>query len=234
MLGPLDYFLWLSSLLLELCVVTRAIYKRDFLRYLPLNAYLLCAAASSGGVYLCLHRYGFTSAAYFYYYYCSECTLCILMYFVVISFYQHVLRDMNVSRYVRGGATILLAATAAFSYLVVHEHSDHLTTRFAFELEQNLNFVGVVLIYLLWGAVVKLRETRTRLIQLVLALGVYFSATAGIYAFRNLFPGFELPSLRLIPPVMGTLLPLAWAYTFSAVSEDAQLAPAAIVARAVR
>ena len=91
--------------------------------------------------------------------------------------------------------------------------------------------VGVVLTYLLWGAVLKLRETRTRLIQLILALGVYFSATAGTYALRNLFPGLQESFLRWVPPLIGTWLPLAWAYTFSKVPEDARLMTARLVVR---
>jgi glucan phosphoethanolaminetransferase (alkaline phosphatase superfamily) len=97
-------------------------------------------------------------------------------------------------------------------------------------LGQNLYFVGVVLTYLLWGAILKLRETRTRLIQLVLALGVYFSATACTYALRNLFPNLESSVLKSIFPVVGLWLPVAWAYTFAKVSEDARLATARLAA----
>ena len=97
---------------------------------------------------------------------------------------------------------------------------------------QNLYFVGVVLTYLLWGAILKLRETRMRLIQLVLALGIYFSADAMAYALRNLFPSLEPVVLRWIPPIMGVWLPLAWAYTMAKVSEDSRLAPARLMVKA--
>src|ERR1700678_2516946 len=72
--------------------------------------------------------------------------------------------------------------SSTYSYAVVHENRAHLATHFVVEMSQNVYFVGVVLTYLLWGAILKLRETRTRLIQLVLALGIYFSANAGSYA----------------------------------------------------
>jgi hypothetical protein len=36
---------------------------------------------------------------------------------------------------------------------------------------------------------------------------------------------------KMIPPLAGTFLPLAWAYTFWMVSEDARLAPARLVAK---
>ena len=68
------------------------------------------------------------------------------------------------------------------------QSSAKLVTHFVVDLSQNLYFVGLVLTYVLWGAILKLRETRTRLIQLVLSLGVYFSLFAANYAIRNLYP----------------------------------------------
>jgi len=71
------------------------------------------------------------------------------------------------------------------------------------------------------GRGLKAPRNQNRLIQLILALGVYFSATAGTYACANLFPGLQESFLRWVPPLIGTWLPLAWAYTFSKVPEDA-------------
>jgi len=163
------------------------------------------------------------SQLYFYYYYYSDTLLSILLYFVIIHFYEHVFIEMNVNRYIRGAATFLLISTAIFSYLVVHQHQDSLTPRFAVELEQNLNFVGVVLIYLLWGAVLKLRETRMRLVQLILAMGIYFSGITAVYAVRNLFPAVEDSILRWAPPLIGLWLPAAWTYAFIRTSDDQRL-----------
>lgn len=230
-LGPVDYGLWLVGFLLEAYVVVCSLFRKDFLRYIPLNIYMLAVALVTWGQYHFIHTYGLNSQNYFYYYYYSDSLLCILMYLVIIHFYQEVFVEMNVSRYIRGAAAFLLAATAFFSYIVVRQNQDQMTTRFVVELEQNINFVVVVLTYLLWGAILKLRETRTRLIQLVLALGVAFSATAGSYALRNLFPDSSY-LFRWVPPVMGVWLPLAWAYTLTKVPEDARLATARLVARA--
>ena len=125
-----------------------------------------------------------------------------------------------------------------FSFMVIHQNmaihqsKDHLTSRFVVELGQNLYFVGVALTYLLWGAILKLRDTRTRLIQLVLSLGVYFSTSAVTYALRNLFPGLEVPILKWLPPLAAIWLPSAWAFTFTKVPEDARLATARLLARA--
>jgi hypothetical protein len=232
LLGPVDYALWVISFLLEAGVVVCTLYRKDFFKYLSLSSYMFCAALVNCGQFLCIQRFGFSSKQYLYTYYYSESLLTIIMLCVIIQLYQHVFVEMNVSRYIRGAAAILLLATALFSYAVVRENKDHLTSRFVVELGQNLHFSGVVLTYLLWGAILKLRETRTRLIQLVLALGVYFSATAGVYALRNLFPGLQPSVLRWMPPLIGTWLPLAWAYTFYKVPEDARLATARLLARA--
>ena len=108
-------------------------------------------------------------------------------------------------------------------------HDDSVRRRFG----QNIYFVGVVLTYLLWGAMLKLRETRTRIVQLVLALGIYFSAMAGVYALRNLFPGLEDPILRWFPPLISTWLPLAWAYTLAKVPEEARQSPTQLLTPAL-
>ncbi|HUO34444.1 MAG TPA: hypothetical protein VMU43_05605 [Candidatus Acidoferrum sp.] len=232
MLGPVDYMLWLAGFLLEFYVVVSSLVRGEFKKYLTLNIYMLCAAFVTSGLFFVYHHFGFESRSYFYYYYYTDGLLYVLMYFVVIHFYQQVFAEMHVSRYIRGAAVILLLATAFFSYLVVHQTPEHLTSRFVVELEQNLNFVGVILTYLLWASLLKLHETRARLVQLVLALGVYFSATAGVYALHNLFPVLENYGLRWVPPLLGTWLPLAWAYTFTRVPEESRLLTAAFAMKA--
>jgi hypothetical protein len=121
-------------------------------------------------------------------------------------------------------ALLLLAGTALFSYEVVQQSHDKMVTRFVYELSQNLYFVGLVLTYVLWGAILKLRESRTQLIQLVLSLGVYFSAFAATFALENMFPNLQF--FTYIVPVFGCLLPLAWAYAFWRLAPDARMAPA--------
>jgi hypothetical protein len=121
-------------------------------------------------------------------------------------------------------AFALLVGTAIFSYSVVQQSSSKLVTHFVVELSQNLYFVGLVLTYLLWASILKMRETRTRLIQLVLSLGVYFSLFAATYALRNLYPGMSA-LLQALPPLIACFLPLAWGYAFWRLPEEARLAP---------
>ena len=232
MLSRIDYAIWILGFLVEAGAVVCFIFHRYFSKYIFLSIYLLAATVVTGAQYWFIQKFGWSSIEYRYYYYYSESLLTILLFFVVIQFYDRVFQELTASRYVRRGAIILVGATALFSYMVVRANQDHLTSRFVVELGQNLYFVGVVLTYLLWGAILKLRETRTRLIQLVLALGVYFSATAAAYALRNLFPSLQPAVLRWVPPVAGIWLPAAWAFTMMKVSEDARLVTSHLLARA--
>ena len=177
-------------------------------------------------------RYGFSSAQYKYSFYYTDALLTVMMYLAIMHLYQQVFREMNVRKYIRGATVVLLAATALFAYGVVQSNTDHLTSRFVVEMSQDLYFVGVVLTYLLWVAVFKLRETRTRLVQLVLALGIYFSGSAALYAFGDMFPDLHMVANFLIP-IVGTFLPAAWAYTFTMVPESARLAPARLAEEAI-
>ena len=229
MLGPLDYALLLIGFFAEIYVVVCLLVRKQFIRYIPLNFYMLCSAFVTCGQFLLIRKYGISSQTYVYFYYYTDSLLMILMFWVIIKLYQQVFDEMKVSTQIRGAALILIVATALFSYGVVHQNRSNLTGHFVVELGQNLYFVGVVLTYLLWGAILKLRETRTRLIQLVLALGIYFSATAGTYALRNLFPSLQPSLLKWVPPIFGTWLPLAWAYTFTRIPEDARLATARLM-----
>jgi hypothetical protein len=231
-LSPIDYLLWALGFSAEVAVVVYSIKRGSFFRYLPLNLQVGFTALVSLGEFYCMRRFGFSSMEYNYFYYYSDTLLTVLLFFVIMQFYHYVFAEMHVSKYLSGFAIFLLAGTACFSYMVIAQHRDHLTSRFVIELSRNLYFVGVVLTYILWAAVLKLRETRTHLVQLILALGVYLSGSAAIYALRNLFPGLEPSVLKWLPPVAAIWLPAAWAFTFSKVPEDARLETAQLLARA--
>jgi hypothetical protein len=172
-----------------------------------------------------LHKYGFQSLTYAYFYYYSDALLTILLFLTLSSLYSDVFSELNAERYVQVGAVVLLAGTALFSFAVVEQSSGKILSHFVFEISQNLYFVGLVLTYILWAAILKLRETRTRLIQLVLSLGVYFSLYAANYALRNLYPSAESIFI-VLNPLIGCFLPFAWAYAFWKLPEEARLAPA--------
>jgi hypothetical protein len=227
--GSLDYSIWFLTALAEIGVLVCALASHSFRRYFALNLYILSSLVASILRYWILSRYGFTSNEYCYFYYYSDALLTLCLYCALITLYLHVLDELKAEKFVQLAATLLLLATALFSYLVIRQSANKMLTHFVVELSQNLYFVGLVLTYLLWGAIMKLRETRTRLIQLVLSTGLYFSAFAASYALRNLYPSLHT-ILGYLPPIIALGLPLAWAYAFWRVPEDARLAPARLAA----
>jgi hypothetical protein len=225
MLGPADWVIWFLATLFEATVVVCSLRKKAFRRYFFLNLYMLFSVLVSVGQFRVLMHYGRSSLEYRYFYYYSEALLVISLYFALISLYSRVFQELQVERYVRLGAVLLLAGTAWFSYAIINQSSARLLTHFVYELSQNLYFIGLVLTYALWGVILKLRETRALLVQLVLSLGVYFSAYAASYAVSNLRPDLFSHMVYLFP-VIGCLLPLAWAYAIWRVPEEARIAPA--------
>jgi hypothetical protein len=222
--GFWEYFLLLLSWVLQVGVVVCSVYRNSFRRYLPLNTYMLVSMGSSLGVLLCMKKFGLSSHQYFYAYYATDLLLCLSLYLVVIHLYQHALGETAVKKYVNSGGLALLVLTCAFSYLSARRSGHEVGPSFVLELEQNLNFVGVALTYVLWGAIMKLHETRTRLIQLILALGIYFSATAAAYAVRALFPQFSEHLIsQWAPPLISVWLPLAWIYAFWTISDESRV-----------
>ncbi len=223
--GSIGYTIWVLGSLLEVCVVVSAIAKHSFRRYLCLNIYMLFSFLISLGRYYAFNHFGLRSSEYKYFYFYSDAVLTIFLYLALITLYLHVFDEMKVEKYVRLTAVLLLVGTVLFSYGVVQQSQNKmLTGAFFAELSQNLYFVGLVLTYILWGAILKLRETRTQLIQLVLSLGIYFSAFAATFALGNMFPNFQF--FGYVVPVFGCLLPLAWAYAFWRLAPDARMAPA--------
>jgi hypothetical protein len=224
-LGPFEYVIWFGGILCEALVVVCALKKNAFRRYILLNLYMAASVVVSLGRYKILSEYGFTSRQNKYFYFYSDAILTIFLYFALSALYAHVFSEMKAERYVKMGTLLLLGGTALFTYAVVQQSSAKLVTHFVVELSQNLFFVGLVLTYVLWAAILKLRETRTRLIQLVLSLGVYFSLFAANYAIRNLYPPLHTLFVPLVQ-VFGLFLPLAWAYAFWRLPEEAKLVPA--------
>jgi hypothetical protein len=208
--------------------VVCALKAHSFRRYLFLNVNMGLSFLASVARFQILQHWGIRSLEYTYFYFYSDALLVISLYFALLNLYSLVFEEMKVGQYLRLGAILLLGGTAWFSYAVVNQSSHRILSHFAFELSQNLYFVGLVLTYLLWGTILKLRETRARLVQLVLALGVYFSAFAADYALRNLYANLQT-IWQFTMPLLGCILPAAWAYSFLRVKEEARLAPSRLV-----
>jgi hypothetical protein len=227
-LGPYEYTIWFLCTLLEASVLVCAIRKNAIRRYLFLNVYMAASVVASIARYHILSHYGFTSREYIYFYYYSDFLLTIALYFALTSLYSHVFSELNAGHFIRTGTVILLSGTALFSYAIVQQSNARLATRFVWELSQNLYFVGLVLTYVLWAAILKLHETRTRLIQLVLSTGVYFSLFAAKFALQNLYPS-GASFFEPLTPLFGCFLPFSWAYAFWRLPEEVRLAPARLM-----
>jgi hypothetical protein len=226
--GSAALFIWYLGTALELAFVVCSVARKSFTRYFFLNLYFLLVIASSFGRHFFLNRFGLYSDEYHYVYFYTDALLTLALYVALISLYAHVFAELQLGKYVRLLAVFLLLGTALFSYAVVAQSSERLSTMFAYELSQNLYFVGLVLTYLLWGAALKLRETRTRLIQFILALGLYFSAYAASYALVNMASKYGVVSY--LGPSLGCLLPLSWTMTMWRHSEESRMVPAQLVA----
>ena len=228
MLGPVNYVIWLAVLLAELFSLICLVKKRAFSQHFTLVLYLCACIAADVAGYSIIETSGYDSNAYFYFYFYSQSLSTICLYFVLMNLYSHLFSEMGVGKYIRAAAMLLLAGTAGISYYMVATSANRLVTHFVVELGQNLYFVGVVLTYLLWGAMAKLRENRTRLMQLVLSMGVYVSLSAGSYALNNLYPNHGFWQYYF--PITSLWLPASWAYTFLKVPEDARMATARVLA----
>jgi len=228
MSGSATSFIWYFGTALELAFVVCSIARKSFLRYFFLNLYFLLTLGTSVARHFVLSTYGLYSGEYRYTYFYSDALLTLALYVALISLYAHVFGELRFGKYVRLAAVLLLMGTALFTYAVVAQSANRLSTAFAYELSQNLYFVGLVLTYILWGAVLKLRETRTRLVQFVLSLGLYFSAYAASYALVNL--ATRSSAVYFIAPLFGCFLPLSWTVTMWRHSDESRMVPAQLVA----
>lgn len=225
--GSIEFLVWCTCFVLEAAVVVCALRAGVFRRFLPLNLYMAASAVGDLLRFRILFHFGYTSKEYFYFYYYSDALLTVALYLALISLFVQVFKELSAEKFVIFGACVLLAGTSVFSYLVIQQSTGRLLTRFVVELSQNLYFVGLVLTYVLWGAILKLRETRAQLVQLVLSLGIYFSLFAANYAIRNLYPAASGISISLLQ-FLGCFLPLAWAYAFWRIPDNARLTPSTL------
>jgi hypothetical protein len=225
--GSVELFIWYLGTAFELAFVVCSIARKSFFTYFFLNLYMLLSVLADIARWLALAKFGQNSDEYMYTYYYTDALLTVVLYVLLISLFSRVFGELRFAKHMRLAAVALLLGTAGFSYAVVAQSNQRLVTAFAYQLSQNLYFVGIILTYLLWGAILKLRETRTRLVQMVLSLGLYFSAYAASYALVNLTPGVRV--VDYASPLLGCFLPLAWCITIMRYSEESRLAPAQLV-----
>src|SRR5579864_601266 len=213
MLTPVDYAIWIAGALLYLCAALLAIRNGEFKRHLGVNVYLVSCLAGTIGEWVILHRYGFYSVQYLYFFYYLDSLLSVLLYFVVVGFYQELLEEMGASQTIRIVTVLILSATEVTTFAIVETHRDHMVSRFVVELGRNLNFIGGALTYILLLTMAKVPSSSRRLLQLVSALGVYFCVLSLTYGVRMFHPEWRI--VRIVPQLTGLWIAAAWAYAFA-------------------
>jgi hypothetical protein len=223
--GWLSNIVWALGVLAALYVAGRSIVTGDFLRYPILTIYMAAQAAVDISSVLVLRRYGLHSEQYAFHYYYLASLLTVGVYFVVVELFQHAFHELGTRRHVRVASIVAVGAIAALAFAMMEKNSSRLASHFVIAFSQNIYFAGVALTYVLWITVLRLREIRARLAQLVLALGISFTAVTAVYALGSLLPPAIAQVLRpFVLQVAGTFLPLSWAYTFTRVPEEARVA----------
>jgi hypothetical protein len=222
-----DYALWFVGTLLYFCVIVMNLRNREFTRYLALNIYAAVCVATTAGEWLVFEKYGFASPQYAYFYYYAESILSVLLYAVVSGFYDQLMKKIGAGRRIRMVTLVILGATILLAFSIVQTNRAHLTSRFVVELGRDLNFVGGVLTYILLMSLTKVSAPSRKWSQLVSALGIYFFGIALVYGIRMVHPEWRV--LRVLVPVSGVWMALAWTYTFATVHAPERSSHRAIV-----
>ncbi len=214
---------WLSMMLGGSAVLV-CLYRRLFSRYVFINLYLMAVVAFTTGCYYIRSSYGFESPQYFYFYYTGDAITIILCYLLVGSLFDQLLHESAFARYVRPTLLLAFLIIVGVSAGFLAGSLDRFYSRFIFEFQQNMYFVGVLLTLLLWMSMTYLRVGNRQFVLLVSGLGAYFASHAANYAMQFLFPSLE-SALTRVPPLAYNLMVLLWLYSFWRVPEGETVLP---------
>jgi len=217
-IGTYDLIVAAVSVLLSLATVGVCLRRRIFRRYIFLQLYLLGSAVVSVGLYYVYRTQGYESPAYFYSYYIGDALFNVFGYLLIASFFDRLLRESVFYKYIRPTLVIFFLLVVGVSGRFIWSSVDRLASRFVYEFQQNMFFVGVLLTFLLWVSMNYLQAESRRFVLLVSGLGIYFSAHAANYALQFLLPALE-PYLVKIPPLAYNFMAMLWLYTFWRVPE---------------
>src|SRR5258707_3864891 len=137
MLGPVDYAVWLITVVVEIAAVVCLFRAKAFSRHFTIFLYLCFSLAIDIGRFSILGTLGYSSSAYYYFYYYSDSLITLCLYVVLMGLYAHIFSELGIGKYLRVGAMLLLSGTIGISYYLVSASSDRMVTRFAIELSRN-------------------------------------------------------------------------------------------------
>ncbi|MCH7986788.1 MAG: hypothetical protein IH847_09435 [Acidobacteria bacterium] len=219
MAGTYELTVEIVGQVLALGTVVVCLLSRCFRRYVFLNLYLLMCTGFSIGNYYVRSLYGYTSEQYYYFYFMGDAVMMFVAYLVIGSFFDHLFRHSVFCSYIRPALVFLFLLVVGISGLFIFRGVEHFYSGFVIELEQNMYFVGVVLVFLLWTSMSYLGAQNRRFVLLVAGMGILFAAHAANYAIRFLFPSLSALTL-VVPPLAYNFMVGLWLYTFLWVPEE--------------
>lgn len=229
MVSAYDLTIATLSVLVSLGTVAVCLWRKAFLRYFFLNAYVLFSAAFTVACMYWIRTEGYDSASYFYLYYVGDSFINVLGFLLIATLFDHMFRNSAFRPYVRPTLGLFFLGVVGVSLLVILRSVNRFSAPgFLVEFQQNMFFVGVLLTFLLWASMAYLRAESRRFVLLVSGLGIYFSAHAANYAVQFLSNSKVVAAaLTKVPPLAYTLMVGLWLYTFLRVPEGAPaVAPA--------
>lgn len=218
MVGTYELLVEMLSILLGLGVILASVRTGLFSRYLFLNLYVLANASFSFGCYYVRSQYGYDSFQYYYFYYTGDAIPNIVGYILIGSLFDRLLRDSIFHKYVRPALVFTFLLIVGVSAGFLSANLERFYSKFVFEFQQNMYFVGVLLTLLLWISMSYLHAESRRFVLLVSGLGIYFSSHAATYALQFLTPRLDSVAIK-IPPLAYCFMVLLWLYTFLRVPE---------------
>lgn len=219
MIGNYDLVVAALGVVFSLGTVGVCLYCRSFLRYLALNLYLLAIVGFIlGGSYV-ISTFGYESYQYRYFYYTGDAIANIVGFVLIGTLFDRLLRESIFHKYVRPTLMISFLLIVAVSARFLSGNLDRFYSRFVYEFQQNIYFVGVLLTFLLWISMNYLQAESRRFVLVVSGLGIYFSSHAANYAMQYLFPVLG-PILTKVPPLAYNFMVLLWFYSFWRVPEE--------------
>ena len=212
-----QYACWFAGILAELLVVVFSLSLGLFRKYLALNLYMATCVIVSLLRFYVLTVHSFESEAYRYLYFYSDCALTIVLYLFVLSLFLSLTDNPQTKKKITVGLLFVLGFTALFTYDAVNLSSARIFTHFAYELSQNLFFVGLPLSFLLLGLAIKKRAETKVVLQLSFLLALCFGSYAVSYGLSNSHNYLEL---NHFVANIGLLFPLGTAYVIADASES--------------
>src|SRR5258706_1675463 len=187
MVSVLDVALAIGGHLLALGVVGVSWHRQAFRRYSYLNLYAIALLVVDLLRYVVLNAYGFKSMHYFWAFYLSDALLSLLLYLLILSFFDVVFRESPLRETVRLSLLGAFALLSFISYISISSSVKHFYSRLTIEFQQNMYFASVVLAVLLCVSLAHLRIQNPQLSMLIGGLGGDGTLAAAGYALpKNL------------------------------------------------